>query len=63
MDKNRISGTANKVKGTMKDAVGSATGDTGMRAGGKMDKTKGSVQSAIGCAKDAARGAINKGKT
>lgn len=63
MDKDRIAGAANKAKGAVKDAVGWATGDTKMQAGGKVDKAKGSVQSAVGYVKDAVRRAINKGKT
>ena len=63
MDEDRISGAANKAKGAVKDAVGSATGDTKTQAEGKMDKAKGSAQSAIGGAKDAARDATDKGKT
>ncbi len=63
MDKDRISGAANKAKGAVKDAVGSATGDTETQAEGKMDKAKGSAQSAMGGAKDTARDATDKGKT
>ena len=63
MDKDRISGVANKAKGAVKDAVGSATGDTKTQAEGKMDKAKGSAQSAMGGAKDAARDVTDKGKT
>jgi uncharacterized protein YjbJ (UPF0337 family) len=63
MDKDRISGAADKAKGAVKDAVGSATGDTKTQAEGKADKAKGSAQSAVGGAKDAARDAMDKGKT
>ena len=63
MDKDRISGTANKAKGAVKDAVGAATGDTKTQAEGKVDKAKGSAQSAMGGAKDAARDAMGKSKT
>ncbi len=63
MDKDRISGAANKAKGAVKDAVGRATGDTKTQAEGKMDKAKGSAQSAMGGAKDAAHDATDKGKT
>ena len=63
MDKDRISGAAHQAKGAVKDAVGSATGDTKTQAEGKMDKAKGSAQSAMGGAKDAARDATDKGKT
>ena len=63
MDKDRISGAANKAEGAVKDAVGSATGDTKTQAEDKMDKAKGSAQSAVGGAKDAARDVTDKGKT
>ena len=60
MDKDRLSGAANKAKGAVKDAVGSATGDTKTQAEGKMDKAKGSAQNAAGGAKDAVREATDK---
>jgi uncharacterized protein YjbJ (UPF0337 family) len=60
MDKDRISGAANKAKGAVKDAVGAATGDTKTQAEGKMDKAKGSAQNAVGGAKDTARDAAKK---
>lgn len=41
MDKDRISGAASKAKGAVKDAVGSATGDTKTQAEGKAGKAKG----------------------
>lgn len=63
MDKDRIAGAANRAKGFVKDAVGSATGDTRMQAGGKAEKAKGSLQGALGRAKDAVRGVINRSKT
>ena len=63
MDKDRISGAADKAKGAVKDTVGSATGDAKTQAEGKADKAKGSAQSAVGGAKDAARDATDKGKT
>lgn len=54
--KNRIDGSANQAKGTIKEAVGGATGDTKLKAEGKIDKATGKVQNAIGGLKDAARG-------
>ena len=60
MDKDRISGAADKAKGAVKDAVGSATGDAKTQAEGKADKAKGSAESAMGGAKDAARDATDK---
>ena len=63
MDKDRIAGAANKAKGAVKDAVGSATGDAKLQAEGKMDKAKGAVQSGLGRAKDAARDAADESET
>jgi uncharacterized protein YjbJ (UPF0337 family) len=60
MDKDRVAGAVNKAKGSVKDAVGAATGDTKMQAEGKGDKAKGTVQNAAGGAKDALRGAGSK---
>jgi uncharacterized protein YjbJ (UPF0337 family) len=34
----------NKIKGSVKDAVGSATGNTRMQAEGKTDKAKGHAE-------------------
>jgi uncharacterized protein YjbJ (UPF0337 family) len=62
MDKDRISGAFNKVKGAVKDAVGSVTGDTKTQAEGKTDKAKGSVQNAAGGTKDAVRDTTDKAK-
>ena len=39
-----MAGTMDKVKGAVKDAVGSATGNTRMQAEGKMDKAKGHAE-------------------
>jgi len=39
-----MAGTINKIKGSVKDAVGSATGNTRMQAEGKTDKAKGHVE-------------------
>jgi uncharacterized protein YjbJ (UPF0337 family) len=55
MDKQHIKGTADKVKGAVKDAAGKMTGDKRMQAEGKLDKAKGNVRKAVGDTKDAAR--------
>lgn len=39
-----MAGTMAKVKGSVKDAVGRATGNTRMQAEGKMDKAKGKAE-------------------
>ena len=36
-----MAGTMDKIKGSVKDAVGSATGNTRLQAEGKTDKAKG----------------------
>ena len=52
MDKDRMNGTADQVKGSIKEAAGKVTGDTKLKVEGAMDKTKGKVESAVGRAKD-----------
>ena len=39
-----MAGTMDKIKGSVKDAVGSATGNTRMQAEGKTDKAKGHAE-------------------
>lgn len=59
MDKEHIKGAADKVKGAVKDTVGTVTGDTKMQAEGKLDKAKGSARNVVGDVKDAARDATD----
>lgn len=63
MDKDRVSGAANKAKGTVKETIGNLTGDEKMQAEGKMDKAKGKVQSTVGGAKDAVRDATDSDRS
>lgn len=56
MDRDRIEGSANKMKGDLKEAAGRATGDQKLQQEGAMDKVKGKIQNAIGGIKDALRG-------
>ena len=60
MDKDRISGAADKAKGGMKEALGKVTGDAKLQAEGKADKAAGAVKNAFGGAKDAFRDATRK---
>jgi uncharacterized protein YjbJ (UPF0337 family) len=60
MDKEHVKGAADKVKGAVKDTVGKVTGDSKMRAEGKVDKAKGSAHNVAGDVKDAARDAMDK---
>jgi uncharacterized protein YjbJ (UPF0337 family) len=57
MNKDRVEGSAKQAKGSLKQAVGKATGSRKMQAKGAADKAEGKVQSAVGGAKDAIRDA------
>jgi uncharacterized protein YjbJ (UPF0337 family) len=56
MDKDRINGSAQQAKGTMKEIAGKVTGDAKLESEGKADKVAGKVQNAIGSLKDTLRG-------
>jgi len=60
MDKDRVEGAAKQAKGSIKEAVGKATGDSKTQAEGVGEKAAGKVQSGVGKAKDAARDALSK---
>jgi uncharacterized protein YjbJ (UPF0337 family) len=55
MEKEHVKGAFEKVKGSMADAAGKATGDHKLQAEGKIDKAKGSVHTSLGDAKDAVK--------
>jgi uncharacterized protein YjbJ (UPF0337 family) len=55
MDKDRIAGAAKEIKGSVKETIGKATGDTKLEADGKANKVEGKVQNAIGGLKDAVK--------
>lgn len=56
MDKDRVEGSANQAKGTVKEMAGKLTGDAKLEAEGKADKAAGKVQNAVGGLKDTLRG-------
>jgi uncharacterized protein YjbJ (UPF0337 family) len=56
VDKDRIAGSAKQIKGTVKQAVGKAVGDSKLEAEGKADKIEGTIQNAIGGLKDKLKG-------
>jgi uncharacterized protein YjbJ (UPF0337 family) len=60
MDENRIKGTAEQVKGSIKEAVGKVTGNDKLEIEGKADKLAGKAQNEVGKAKDAVRDALKK---
>jgi uncharacterized protein YjbJ (UPF0337 family) len=55
MDKNRIKGKAEDIKGRVKRQVGEWTGDEELQAEGAADQVTGKVQNIAGKVKDAAR--------
>ena len=57
MNKTRIKGAAQKLKGSIERTVGKLTGNKSMEIDGKIDKAKGAVNTQVGKAKDALRGA------
>jgi len=50
MDKDRVAGSAKKIKGSIKEVVGEAAGT--LEVEGKADKGEGKVQNAVGGLKD-----------
>jgi len=56
MDKDRIEGSAEQAKGTVKETVGKILGDKKLETEGKTDKAAGQIQNAVGGLKDAVRG-------
>jgi uncharacterized protein YjbJ (UPF0337 family) len=55
MDKDRVAGAGKKRAGSVKEAVGKATGDRRTVAKGKRQKTEGKAQGIGGKIKDALR--------
>jgi uncharacterized protein YjbJ (UPF0337 family) len=58
MDKDRIKGAAQKLKGSIENTIGKMTGNRKLEAEGKIDKAVGSLRSATGNAKDDIRAAV-----
>ncbi len=51
-----MAGTTDKVKGSVKEAAGKATGDKRLESEGKTDKAKGEVKDAAHDVKEAGKG-------
>ena len=60
MNKDRIAGSLKEAKGSVKEAIGKATGDAKLQADGKADKLDGKIQNAVGGVKYTARDALKK---
>ena len=56
MDKDRIKGSFDQAKGSVKEGVGKMTGDEKLEAEGKADKVSGKIQNTVGGIKDTVRG-------
>ncbi len=52
----RVAGSAQQAKGSVKEGVGSLIGDTKLQAEGRADKIDGKVQNTVGGIKDTLRG-------
>ena len=52
----RVAGSAEQAKGSIKEGVGSLIGDTKLQAEGRADKVEGKVQNTYGGVKDTLRG-------
>lgn len=55
MDKERIKGAADKLKGNIKETTGKVTGNERLETEGKVDQFKGGVREGFGKAKDAVK--------
>ena len=60
MDKDRIKGAAQQVKGNVKEIAGKAIGDAKLQGEGKADKAEGKIRNAVGGVKDAVRETLDK---
>ena len=56
MDKDRVKGSAQQAKGSVKEVAGKISGDAKLESEGKADKVAGKAQNAIGGLKDTLRG-------
>lgn len=63
MDKDRIEGKIEDVKGRVKRQVGEWTGDEQTQAEGAAEQVKGKIRNAWGKAKDAGRDVLDRNKT
>jgi uncharacterized protein YjbJ (UPF0337 family) len=55
MNKDRIKGSMKQAKGTAKEVAGEISGDAKLKTEGQIDRAAGKVQNAVGGAKDALR--------
>lgn len=56
VDRDRVAGSAEYAKGSLKDSAGSVLGDSKLQAEGKLDQAQGRAQNTVGGIKDTLRG-------
>jgi uncharacterized protein YjbJ (UPF0337 family) len=56
IDKDRVEGSIEQMKGRVKEAAGKVTGDEKLKNEGRADQAKGKLQNLVGGLKDALRG-------
>jgi uncharacterized protein YjbJ (UPF0337 family) len=56
IDKDRVEGSMEQMKGRVKEAAGKVTGDEKLKSEGRADQAKGKLQNFLGGIKDALRG-------
>ena len=62
MDKNRVEGSGDQLKGELKKGVGHLTGDEKLKAEGHADYAGGKVKNAVGGVVDGAKDAAGDAK-
>jgi len=63
MEDTRMSGTTDKIKGRVKEAIGALTDDDSLKAEGKMDQKTGKIKDAVEKVIDKARNAVRAPKS
>jgi uncharacterized protein YjbJ (UPF0337 family) len=58
VDKDRVEGIGQQIKGAVKDIAGKVTGNEKLEAEGKAEKAAGKVQEGVGKGKDAVRDVV-----
>jgi uncharacterized protein YjbJ (UPF0337 family) len=56
VDRDRVAGSAEQAKGSIKEGVGDVLGDAKLKAQGRIDKAEGRAQNTAGGIKDTLRG-------
>ena len=56
VDRDRVAGSMEQAKGSVKEGVGNVLGDAKLKAEGKIDQAEGRAQNTAGGVKDSLRG-------